>query len=143
MGQFKIKLKAIVKHGNRYLLVKRWYDDRILEPYQWEFIDGTMNFGEKLDEAVERIVQEQTQLVVANGTPYYTWSYIVGDTCNVGICYLFEVTSGEVFLSEELADYEWVEKSRLGEYKMDENVRRDVLAADKDEVVFVVAPVQE
>ena len=85
MGQFKIKLKAIVKRDNKFLLVKRWYDDRILEPYQWEFLDGEMNFGERLEEAAQRIVQEQTQLVVTNGTPYYTWSYIVGDTYYVGI----------------------------------------------------------
>ncbi len=143
MGQFKIKLKAIVKRDNKFLLVKRWYDDRILEPYQWEFLDGEMNFGERLDEAAQRIVQEQTQLVVTNGTPYYTWSYIVGDTCYVGICYLFETMANEVFISEELVDYAWVEKSRLEEYNMDEKVRKDVLAADKEELSFVIMPVEE
>lgn len=143
MGQFKIKLKAIVKHDGKFLLVKRWYDDRILEPYQWEFLDGEMNFGERLDEAAQRIVLEQTQLVVTNGTPYYTWSYVVGDTCYVGICYLFETMAKEVFISEELVDYAWVEKHRLNEYHMDEKVRKDVLAADKEELSFVIMPVEE
>ena len=143
MGQFKIKLKAIVKRDNKFLLVKRWYDDRILEPYQWEFLDGEMNFGERLDEAAERIVQEQTQMVVTNGTPYYTWSYIVGDVCYVGICYLFESMTNEVFISEDLVDYAWVEKERLNEYNMDARVLRDVLAADKEEVSFVVMPAEE
>ena len=114
MGQFKIKLKAIVKRDNKFLLVKKWYDDRILEPYQWEFLDGEMNFGERLDEAVERIVQEQTQLTVTNGTPYYTWSYVVGDTCYVGICYLFETMTNEVFISEDLVDYAWVARQPPG-----------------------------
>ncbi len=143
MGQFKIKLKAIVKHDNKFLLVKRWYDDRILEPYQWEFLDGEMNFGERLDEAAERIVQEQTQMVVTNGAPYYTWSYIVGDVCYVGICYLFESMTNEVFISEDLVDYAWVEKERLNEYNMDARVLHDVLAADKEEVSFVVMPIEE
>ena len=143
MGQFKIKLKAIVKRENKFLLVKKWYDDRILEPYQWEFLDGTMSFGDRLDEAAERIVREQTQLEVNNGTPYYTWSYIVGDICYVGICYLFETMETEVFISEDLVDYAWVEKDHLKEYNMDENVRRDVLAADKEEVSFVIMPVEE
>lgn len=143
MGQFKIKLKAIVKRDDKFLLVKRWYDDRILEPYQWEFLDGEMNFGERLDEAAQRIVQEQTQLVVTNGIPYYTWSYIVGDTCYVGICYLFETMANEVFISEDLVDYAWVEKHLLNEYNMDEKVRKDVLAADKEELSFVIMPVEE
>ena len=125
MGQFKIKLKAIVKKDNKFLLVKKWYDDRILEPYQWEF------------------VEEQTQLTVTNGTPYYTWSYIVGDTCYVGICYLFETMENEVFISEDLVDYAWVEKDHLDDYNMDEKVRRDVQAADKEEVSFVIMPVEE
>lgn len=143
MGQFKIKLKAIVKSDNKFLLVKRWYDDRIPEPYQWEFLDGEMSFGERLDEAAERIVREQTQLEVNNGIPYYTWSYTVGDICYVGICYLFETMEKEVFISEDLVDYAWVEKARLDEYNMDEKVRRDVQAADKEEVSFVIMPVEE
>jgi len=143
MGQFKIKIKAIVKRDNKFLLVKRWYDDRILEPYQWEFLDGEMIFGEHLDEAAQRIVREQTQLEVTNGSPYYTWSYVVGDTCYVGICYLFETLSGEVLISEELVDYAWVEKQHLNEYNMDEKVRKDVLAADKEELSFVIMPVEE
>ena len=51
--------------------------------------------------------------------------------------------ANEVFISEELVDYAWVEKSRLDEYNMDAKVRKDVLAADKEELSFVIMPVEE
>lgn len=44
MGKFRILIKGIVRHDGKYLAVERWYDDRIFEPYQWEFIDGEMEF---------------------------------------------------------------------------------------------------
>ena len=46
MGKFRILVKGIVQYKNKFLAVERWYDDRIFEPYQWEFIDGVMVFGE-------------------------------------------------------------------------------------------------
>lgn len=40
MNKYRILVKGIVQKGNRYLTVEKWYDDNIVEPYQWEFIDG-------------------------------------------------------------------------------------------------------
>ena len=39
MDQIVIKVKGIVKHEDKYLVVKQWYDDRILDPYRCQFID--------------------------------------------------------------------------------------------------------
>ena len=64
MGKFRILIKGIVRHNGRYLAVERWYDDRIFEPYQWEFVDGEMEFGETPDKAVERLVAEKVGLSV-------------------------------------------------------------------------------
>ena len=49
MGKFRILIKGIVRHNGRYLAVERWYDDRIFEPYQWEFVDGEMDVLLTLD----------------------------------------------------------------------------------------------
>ena len=38
MNRFGIKLKGIVKKEDKFLILQKWYDDRITEPYQWEFV---------------------------------------------------------------------------------------------------------
>ena len=42
MSKFRVLVKGIVQYQDSYLAVERWYDDRIFDPYQWEFIDGEM-----------------------------------------------------------------------------------------------------
>lgn len=37
MKKYGIKIKSIVKCNDKFLIVERWYDDRIEEPYQWDF----------------------------------------------------------------------------------------------------------
>ena len=39
MNRYAIIVKGIVRYEDKYLLVQRWYDDRIEDPYQWEFVD--------------------------------------------------------------------------------------------------------
>lgn len=131
MDKFGIKIKAVVKNNDKYLVVKRWYDDRIASPYQWEFLDGELSFGESPEAAAERIVREQTQLEVSEGSTLYTWSYVMGDTCFVGICIGFNSTHSDIFISEELQDYAWVSKEELNspEHPMNARVVQDVLKA--------------
>ena len=45
MSKFRVLVKGIVQYQDSYLAVERWYDDRIFDPYQWEFIDGEMQTG--------------------------------------------------------------------------------------------------
>ena len=45
-----VRVKGIVKRGDTYLLLKRWVDDRIPDPFVWEFIDAEVPHGEAPDE---------------------------------------------------------------------------------------------
>ena len=130
MKQFKVKIKSLLVNNDQLLIVKRWYDDRIVKPYQWEFIDGDLNFGETPEDAAERLVREQTQIEVSDAKLLYTWSYTVGDVCYVGICFGFNCVNREVFLSEELIEYYWADRRELNdsEHPMNEKVILDVLA---------------
>ena len=53
-----VRVKGIVKKDQKYLVLKRWMDDRIPDPFVWEFIDGVINKGESPDDAVLRITSE-------------------------------------------------------------------------------------
>ena len=116
MGKYAIMVKGIVRYEGQYMLVKRWYDDRIENPYQWEFVDGQIEFGEEPDKAVVRLIKEQTGLETVIDRIVYTWSYIVGDVHHIGISYECMALADEVLLSEELHDYRLVPKEQFRDY---------------------------
>ncbi len=116
MENFRIKLKSIIRCDGKYLLVKKWYDDRITEPYQWEFLDLYLPFGMEPAEAVLEHTAETTNLHVNVDRILYTWTYVVGDCQYVGLAYLCETKDDTVFMSEELSDYIWVSYEDLDKY---------------------------
>lgn len=113
MEKFKIIVKGIVRHGDTYLTVERWYDDRIFDPYQWEFLNGSVEFGETPEIAVKRVVQERVGIPVEVVKPLYTWGFTAGEICTCGIAFLCDSVSGDVRLSEELHDSRWVTKDEI------------------------------
>ncbi|MBE5940769.1 MAG: hypothetical protein E7266_10320 [Lachnospiraceae bacterium] len=131
MEKFKLKLKSIVKCKNKYLLMKRWYDDRIGEPYQWEFMDMEMPFGASPDEAIIEYTKASSNLHVDIDKILYTWTYMIGDTQWVGLAYLCETDDNTVLISEEYNDYAWVTKEELADYITYKSLLDDVLSALK------------
>jgi nucleoside triphosphatase len=129
MDKYRILVKGIVQHEDKYLVVKRWYDDRVLEPYQWGFIDGVIEFEEAPDKAVLRCVSEQTGLPATMERILYTWTFTTGDVFNIGISYLCHVSFDDIILSEELTDARWITKYELEHY-IDRKILDDVEAAE-------------
>ncbi len=126
MKDTRIVVKGIIRRGDKYLLVKKWYDDRIDEPYQWEFVDGYIEIGDSPDDAVNQIVSDKTYLLVQDKKILYTWSYQVGDTGYVGLAYLCEVDSDIVILSEEIQEYRWVKLEEFPDYITNHAILKDV-----------------
>lgn len=130
MEKYKIMVKGIVKYENKFLLVKRWYDDRICNPYQWEFIDGKIEFGESPDKAVIRVIKENLGLDAMINRVLYTWTYTVGDVFHIGICYECFGSQTEIVLSEDLHDYRFVSKDEFEQYIDNKNILEDIKRAD-------------
>lgn len=129
MEKYAVMVKGIVHYQEQYLLVQRWYDDRIDEPYQWEFVDGRVEFGEDPDKAVIRLIKEQTGLETMIDRIAYTWSYVVGDVHHIGISYECMALDDEVILSEDLHDYRFVSKNELEDYITNRKLLEDVVSA--------------
>ena len=110
MNRYRILVKGIVQKDDKFLAVEKWYDDNIIDPYQWEFVDGETEFGESPDAAVLRIIQEQTGLIAVVDRILYTWTFMIGSECNLGIAYLCltEMEEDAVQLSEDLHDAQWI-----------------------------------
>jgi nucleoside triphosphatase len=130
MEKYKIMVKGIVQYEDKYLLTEKWYDDRIIEPYQWEFIDGKLEFGELPEKGVLRMVSENTGLSVQITRILYTWSFMVGDVCNIGISFLCMSTDDNVVLSESLNNYKWVKKENFSNYISNTAMLSDIEKAE-------------
>jgi 8-oxo-dGTP pyrophosphatase MutT (NUDIX family) len=119
-------VKGIAVYENRFLIVEKWYDDRVVNPYQWEFLDGIMKFAEKPDDAVLRLMKEKTGITAEIDGILYTWGFTIGEVCTVGIAYRLLCGSKEVTLAEEYPNYKWVSKEELGEYIENKSVLEDI-----------------
>ena len=126
MGKYRIVVKCIVNYGSDYLLLQKWYDDRIDEPYQWEFPDGEVEFGEASERAAERIVEEATGLTAEAAKPLYTWQYMLGETSNIGICYLLYAHDESVILSENYTESVWVNRFDFDKYITNQMILKDI-----------------
>lgn len=130
MEKYRIIVKGIVQCNDKYLLVEKWYDDRIMNPYRWEFVDGKLEFGEQPEKGVIRVIAEKTGLSVQIDRILYTWSFMVGDICNIGISFLCLSASTEVILSEDLNDCIWVSKDDFEKYIDNKLILADVEKAE-------------
>lgn len=130
MEKYSIKVKGILKSQDKYLILERWYDDRIEDPYQWEFVDGKIEFGESPDSAVIRFIKETTGVEAVIDKILYTWSYMLGDECNIGISYLCYAVQEDVQLSEEYISYQWVEREELESIIQNKKLLEDIERAE-------------
>jgi nucleoside triphosphatase len=129
MEKYRVIVKGVIQYEDKYLVVCKWYDDRVAEPYQWEFIDGVIEFGEAPDKAVIRLINDQTGLSATIDRILYTWSFMIGDEFSIGISYLCRVTFDEVVLCEELKNCRWILKEEMSEF-LDNKVLEDIERAD-------------
>jgi len=129
MDKYKILVKGIVQYEDKYLVVRRWYDDRVSEPFQWEFLEGALEFGEEPDKAALRTIFEQTGLSATIEKILYTWSFMTGDVFNIGISYLCMVSFDNIILSEDLVDSRWIMKQEMEGY-IDSKVLEDIEKAE-------------
>lgn len=126
MNKFGIKIKGIVKNNDKFLILRKWYDDRITDPYQWEFVDADLEYGIAPDSYVKQVIGDATGLDAEIDSIPYTWSYALGDMQIVGIAYLCHTESDMVILSEAVSDFKWVTASELPEYIENTGVLNDL-----------------
>ncbi len=134
MHDLFIRVKGIIQQGDKYLVLKRWVDDRIVEPFVWEFVDCELDKGESPDQAVLRGIHEAIGVEGEIVRPLYTWSQMIGDVQCVGLTYLcsLAVDEGSLMLSEEYSGFEWIAEEELPVYIDNQNVLNDIKKAIGD-----------
>ncbi len=127
MGKIYLKVKGIIKQDDKYLLLKRWVDDRIPDPFLWEFVDAEVNYGEAPDEAMLRAIGEILSVEGKIERIVYTWSNMIGDSQCVGIAYICSIEDdSSIVLGEEYGEWEWVARDQFPEYIENKYVMNDL-----------------
>ncbi len=128
MHDMFVRVKGIVKKDNKYLVIKHWMDDRIPDPFVWEFFDGVIQKGESPDDAVLRVVLETLGVESKIDRIVYTWTNMLGDTQCVGIAYLLSVDADEssFVLPEEYGEWEWIPRDKFDYYIENRYVLKDL-----------------
>lgn len=111
---WKICMCAVLKHGNKFLVLKRSEDDEDM-PGVWEFPSGNAEVGENLHDALIREVWEEIgiklnkqDLKIVSIQQYESEKsdYI---KCSVQINFVANLKKiPNINLSEEHTDYDWV-----------------------------------
>lgn len=126
MSRISVKVKGIVEYNGKYLLIQKWYDDNIINPYKWEFVDSEVEAGKGPDETVMDSIELGMGLGVKISKILYTWSYTIGEVFHIGIAYLCKADGDIVMMSDEYSDFVWVEADKFGEYIEDQKLLADL-----------------
>lgn len=128
MEKIFLRVKGIIKKEDKYLVIKRWMDDRIPDPFIWEFIDGVVEFQEAPDDAMLRCINEILGVEGNIEKIVYTWSQMIEETQCVGIAYLCSVETEDTqfVVPEEFGDWEWIEREQFEEYIENRLVLKDL-----------------
>lgn len=124
-----LRVKGIIKKDGRYLLLKRWVDDHIPDPFVWEFIDAEVNHGEAPDDTVLRAINELLSVEGRIEKIEYTWSSMLGDTHCVGIAYICSISEADeanIVLPEEFGEWIWVTREEIPQYIENQYVLHDL-----------------
>lgn len=130
MEKYRILVKGIVQKDDKFLVVKKWFDDNISDPYKWEFIDAEAEFGESPDTAVIRAIHEQTGINAMVDRILYTWTFVLGKECSLGLAYLCLTDEDDIILSEELNGAEWIEGMDFDKYINNKSMLEDLEKAE-------------
>ena len=110
--KFVIPQKAIIRDGEKFLIVKRCLET-LTYPDCWDFPGGKLEHGEDPLKGLEREVKEETSLEVKPVRPVFTFHETLNSEEHVFIVYLCNWKRGEVKLSHEHTEYKWAEKEEI------------------------------
>jgi len=114
----QVAVGAIVFKDNRVLLVRR---GKAPAKGAWSIPGGSVNLGERLQEAAEREILEETGLTIKANEPIYTFDVVRrDDTGRIRFHYVIidfnaDYVSGELQPGDDAMDARWVSAGELND----------------------------
>lgn len=116
IGRQYIVTTAIVKRGNKYLLLKR-SEHNLTNVNRWQFPEGGMDFKEKALDSLKRELKEETNLDLISAKFLDVTNHIL-KYFRQDVLYIIRViflckAKGTIKLSNEHKDYGWFTKAQI------------------------------
>lgn len=109
-----VAVKGVIVHKGKVLIVKRAADD--VGGGTWECVGGKIDFGEELETALIREIEEEVGLTITVEKILYATTFNTDPTRQVVILtYLCRCDSEHVILSEEHSEYLWATSKKMKE----------------------------
>ncbi|RDI45816.1 NUDIX hydrolase [Falsibacillus pallidus] len=122
-NQIVMAVKGIILHEGKFLIVQRSPHDS--GGGTWEFPGGKLDFGEQLESALAREIEEETGLSASVKRILYATSFFTHAHRQVVInTYLCTADRNDVTLSFEHSDHKWVDFADAQNY-LPENIKHD------------------
>ncbi len=119
---------ALVKKGNKYLLLKR-SDHNLTGADRWQFPEGGMDFKEKSIDTLRRELKEETNLNLISAKPMsvtsHTVRYFGQDVLYIARVIFLCRVKGIIKLSREHKDYGWFTKSQIKKLPLIKDMKFD------------------
>ncbi len=115
-----VAIKGLILNKGKILIIKRAYDDEV-SPGDWECVGGKIEFGEDLETALIREINEEVGLSITVEKLLYATTFKTNPTRQVVIItYLCRSDEDTVILSDEHVEYKWATKDQLKEFLIPE-----------------------
>lgn len=105
----KVAAHGLIKKDGKYLATRRPIDDDYM-PNLWDTPGGTINFGEKIIDALNREIKEETDLTVKVSDVIFCYNHLSGEERHqFELVYSCDYIGGEIKLDpQEHQEYRWV-----------------------------------
>jgi 8-oxo-dGTP diphosphatase len=140
-----VAVTGIIFKDGKYLITKRSNKEKVF-PGLWtvpggrleqeDYINNPKDTGDAwyniLEKVLEREVKEETGINIKNPSYLLSLAFVRPDNIPVTVNSFFcDYDSGEVKLSDEIADYKWVSVEELKDYPLISGIREEIELADK------------
>jgi len=107
--QFIVGVKSSILYNRKVLLIQR------TDGAEWECPGGKVEFGEDLNDALRREIEEETGLTDIRIEKFiYAMTAVFDENTQlIGLMYLSHANTDEVKLSNEHTDFIWANKEQL------------------------------
>jgi 8-oxo-dGTP diphosphatase len=130
-GRFLVAACAFIFNGDKILITKR-SEDRDHDPGNWECVSG--RFDQHFNTVEDEIIREVTEelgddfkfRIIAPISFYHFYRADRIDDELVGINYICEYISGNVTLSNEHTNYQWLEPEEVLKLDIHDLLRKDI-----------------
>ena len=112
-NKIDVAVKGIIIYDNKVLIIQRSADDEF-GANTWECVGGKIDFGEELEDALIREVNEEVGLIIAVDKLLYAATFKTNEHRQVVILtYSCTAHCNTVKLSEEHQRYMWANKEQM------------------------------